>query len=377
MSGKKREEIPIHTSPRARRFSPEEKRKALELIASGMTYREVAKTAGASMESLRLWKRKAGQDGVQAVEKPGAEVQDGPPVLSPGGLAVVEVEAVMELKKKHPSMGPAQVQAQLRRFKGWQLSRKAIARVFRDNGYELVHIASRPKGDEVPHRWEAPRRNAVWQLDFADLRIGPEKRALLLVLDDFSRFVVGWDVFEAPTGESVVEVLEAAIRKHGKPEATYTDRGGVFLDWNRETSFQRFLDEQLIDHIVGHAYHPQGRGKVEALIKSIRRELWDVRHFESWDEGLVALGEWVRGYNHQRAHMGIDGLTPADRFFGRWDEVRARMEASSRGRASSGDLGSVFEEQGAPVEVVRILAVDGKVELRLLGHRIALGQLDL
>jgi transposase InsO family protein len=216
-------------------------------------------------------------------------------------------------------------------------------------------------------------------MDLAELRVGPEKRALAVCLDDFSRFVVGWGVFESPTGEKMVEVLRAAIGKHGKPESVFTDRGGVFLDWGKETSFQRFLDEKLIDHIVGKPYRPQGRGKVEALFKTIRRELWDVRHFESWEEALGALSDWFHEYNHRRAHMGIDGLVPADRFFGRWQEVRARIEAAARGRLSAGgEQGQPFEEdsQGCGLEALRLLVVGDRLEIRLLGHRLVLGTLE-
>lgn len=368
--------------PRTRRFDEEVKRKAVELVEEGMKRVEVARRIGTTTESLRHWvnesKKGEGKSGDEVVEEKLARLPA--PQLSPGGLSPVEQEEILRYKKRHPSYGPEQVQAQMRRFKGWRISRRAIARVFKDNGYELVHVQSRPKGDEHPHRWEAPRRNAVWQMDLCDLMVGADKRALAVVLDDFSRFVVGWQVFEAPSGEGVVEVLQSAIGRHGKPEGVYTDRGGVFLDWNKETSFQRFLAEQLIDHIVGKPYRPQGRGKVEALFKSIRRELWQVRHFESWDEANDALSGWFRGYNHARAHMGIDGLTPADRFFGRWDEVRARIEAAARGRLASGsDDARIFEEGagcGAPVDVLRIVVTDAGMELRLLGHRVVLGGLD-
>lgn len=376
MSGKKNKKKSSSPDPRSRRYTPEQKRKAMELVAGGMSQAKVAKQIGTTEESIRRWKLAAEKGVADGVTDPGP-----PPELSPGGLSQMEVDAIIEMKKKHPSYGPAQVQAQLRRFKGWRISRKAIARVFRDNGYELVHVASRPKGDEHPHRFEAPRRNAIWQMDLTDLRVGPEKRALAVALDDFSRFIVGYGVFESPTGEMIVEVLEGAMRKHGKPEAVYTDRGGVFLDWNKETSLQRFFADELIDHIVGKPYHPQGRGKVEALFKSIRRELWHVRHFESWDVALPALDAWIAEYNTRRAHMGIDGLTPADKFFGRRDEVRARVEAAARGRLAPGsDNARIFEEGagcGSPVEVVRLVMVDGRMELRLLGHKVVLGELDV
>jgi transposase InsO family protein len=383
MAGRKKSS---KTDPRTKRYGPETKAKALELMGGGMKPTVVSRKLGPTTETLRLWRMQAKPENGSNEPAGPSEAQDSHestpprPVLSPGGLSPVEQEAIVQMKKRHPSYGPEQVQAQLRRFKGWRISRRAIARVFRDNGYELVHVASRPKGDEHPHRWEAPRRNALWQADLTDLMVGADKRALAVVLDDFSRFVVGWQVYEAPSGEGIVEVVRRAIGLHGKPEAVYTDRGGVFLDWSKETSFQRFLAEQLIDHVVGKPYRPQGRGKVEALFKSIRRELWQVHHFESWDEAHDALGAWFHAYNNARAHMGIDGLTPADRFHGRWHEVRARVEAAARGRLASGsDDARIFEEGtgcGAPVDVLRLVVTDAGMELRLLGHRVVLGGLD-
>jgi hypothetical protein len=50
--------------------------------------------------------------------------------LDPGaGLGEHEVKAILDYKRKRPSMGPAQIRAQLKRFLGWRVSVKAIARV--------------------------------------------------------------------------------------------------------------------------------------------------------------------------------------------------------------------------------------------------------
>jgi len=96
------------------------------------------------------------------------------------GLAEYEIAAILETKRLHPSMGPAQLRAQLKRFKGWRINIKAIARVLKAHGYELVHRGSRPKGPE-PVRFEAPRRNALWQLDFADVRVEGERLHVLII----------------------------------------------------------------------------------------------------------------------------------------------------------------------------------------------------
>jgi len=274
-------------------------------------------------------------------------------------------------------MGPAQLRAQLKRFKGWRLSVKAIARVLRAHGYEPVHTHGRPQGPE-PQRFEAPRRNALWQMDFAELRVGGHRQHVLLVLDDFSRFCVGHALCDEPSAEAAITTLEAAIARHGKPESVRTDRGGGFTS----KEFTSYLERELIDHVVGRAYHPQGGGKVESLVGTLKRELWEVEHFDDWSLAKRRLDAFLADYNERRAHMGIDGLTPADRFFARADRVLATIDALSRRRngalAMHAAPGMPVEEiasgeTGAPVEVLRLVIVDGRMELRLCGSRVILG----
>jgi transposase InsO family protein/transposase-like protein len=384
---------------------------ALYLLSSGVPPVQVAKLVGVTPEAVRLWRRQAEAAGklpargAASPDPTPAPLDVSPsPAVSPvvaapaevvlpapapsrqalvSGLSPVEVAAILELKKDHPSMGPAQIQAQLKRFKGWRLAIKAIARALTSHGYARVHVASRGQGDEVARRFEAPHRNALWQMDFAELRVGKEQAPVLLVVDDFSRFAVAAELMAEPTSEAVVEVLKATVRRHGKPSAIYTDRGGAFLAWRQTSSLKHFLEVELIDHHVTPPYKPQGRGKVEALVHTLRRELWELIEFATLEEAREGLRRFFAEYNHRRAHMGLDGLTPADRFFGRAEEVRARVEHACRRREAAllhqGGALPVSEEPGAPgvVEALRLLVVDGKLEVRFLGHRLVLGPLQV
>jgi len=383
---KRKRSARVARSLRGRRFTVEEKAKALALCASGLERQEVAKRIGTTTESLRLWNHRAAASANEApttaissrssTEPSKKKYKASGPVVRDGGLAPVEEEAILEEKKQHPSMGPAQIRAQLKRFRGWRVSVKAIASVLRKNGYRLVHTGSRPEGDEHPQRFEAPHRNAIWQLDFAELRVGPERRFLLVILDDYSRYLVGAALCESPCSEAVVGEFKRAIARHGKPESVYTDRGGAFLAWRDQSDFARFCEAELIDHHVSRAYRPQGRGKVEALIATVQRELWQVEHFCSVAEAERRLAAWVEHYNERRAHMGIDGLTPADRYFARADKVRAALEARIRQRTAAPEpAGAPVEEVAdvAPLEVLRVVLVDGNAELRVLGARVPLG----
>jgi len=368
------------------------------LHSTGIGPGALARLIGVSPEAIRLWVNAArASDSLRAATPSSVTEGAAPSSSAPSptqdvvsssdapvvrdnahGLSAPEIAAILSLKKQRPSMGPAQIRVQLKRFKGWRLSVRAIARALTQNGYELVHIGSRPK-DEVIRRFEAPHRDAIWQMDFVELRVGPERVSLLMILDDFSRYCVGWALLTEPTSEAVVGVLKEAIRRHGKPESVYTDRGGAFLAWRNPSSLEQFLEDELIDHHIGPSYRPQGRGKIEALAATVQRELWNIVGFESIDEAKEKLDPFFRAYNERRAHMGIDGLTPADRYFGRWEEVKARVEAISRrrqGALSAGDVGGVIEEvplAGGPAEVLRLVVVDGRLELRFLGHRVDLG----
>ena len=145
VTGKKKGNSP--KGAQGRRFSQEERKRALDLMASGMEQSKVATTVGTTPEALRRWSRIAEADGTmpkkaaansskekEADGEKGAVLQGGEKTRSiyaptdPGeGLSSAEQAAVLELKQKHPAMGPAQIRAQLKRFKGWRVSIKAIA----------------------------------------------------------------------------------------------------------------------------------------------------------------------------------------------------------------------------------------------------------
>src|SRR6266567_4175320 len=194
--------------PQGRRFDAAQKQRALVLLASGVSRAHVAATIGTSTQSLRRWVAKVtDEDAMPAAPAPaqapkatrasrakrddvaGAAASAKPrspyaPADPAHGLSDIEVAGILEWKKKHPSMGAAQLRAQLKRFNGWRLSIKAIARVLRGHGYAVVHRKGRPLGPE-PVRFEAPRRNALWQADFCEVRVGDERLHVLFILDDF------------------------------------------------------------------------------------------------------------------------------------------------------------------------------------------------
>ena len=389
-----------HGTGKGRRYATGFKRECLRLLAAGMTIEAVASAQGVSTMSLHRWRKAAdgdeveareGQDEIRrpAVAQPGDVAtddpregcrQDGPKSRAPqdniAGLSETEIAEILKLKQAHPAMGPAQIRAQLKRYRAWRLSVRAIARVLRENGYRTEHRTARE--EQALMRFEAPRRNALWMIDALALRVHTERCYLHLVLDDFSRFIPGYRLSEQVTSEEAVAVLSEAIALHGKPERVLTDRGGQFLAVREETSFRKFLEGELIDHSLSRPYHPQTLGKIESVNRSIQKELIYVREFGSVTEAREAIGGWIEYYNFQRAHMGIDGLVPADRYFGLHRRVLGEVQARSRKRAAAtqldAPLGGAVEEVGEALEVLRLMLVDGQIQLRFCGVKAVLGK---
>jgi hypothetical protein len=158
----------------------------------------------------------------------------------------------------------------------------------------------------------------------------------------------------------------------------YTDRGAAFTAWRDVTACEVFLDEQLIDHSLRGAHRPQGGGKIESVIDTVQRELWESVHFDSVADAERGLAQFVLDYNHRRAHMGTASLVPADRFYGRWPEVQAEMDAVSRRRQGALALQldrRLFVEAPAASDravALQLVVVGDQAELHLFGRRIVL-----
>jgi transposase InsO family protein len=367
-----------------KRYSTAFKQECLGQLTQGMRKTAMEKAKGVSTVTLRRWEKQANKNSSanstdtrpakrpraqddasasgEARQKPSRAPQD-----NIAGLSESEINEILKLKKEHASRGPAQIRAQLKRFMGWRISPKAIARVLKANGYRTEHRGARE--EQALQRFEAPHPNALWMMDALQFRVHSERLYLHLIIDDFSRFIVGHSVSEELSSEEAVAALKEAISLHGKPERMLTDRGGQFMAVRADTTFKRFLERELIDHSVSRPYHPQTLGKVESVNRAIQKELLYLREFQSKDETRAAIAAWVERYNFHRAHLGIDGLLPADRYFGLKKRAMAEVQARSRGRAPSldGGLQSPLDELSGAMEVLKLMVVDGRLQLRFCG----------
>ena len=146
------------------------------------------------------------------------------------------------------------------------------------------------------------------------------------------------------------------------------DKGSAFWSWRGISRFTALLTELGIDQIP--AEFKEWNGKVEVFNANLHKELFDVHRFYDVAEMQRRLAAHLQWYNHERTHHALGGLlVPADRYYGRSEEVLARIEAGA-GR----DLSDGLDLRHRALELFKVVAQNGVPEIWLMGQRLLEGR---
>jgi transposase InsO family protein len=331
---------------------PVAEKKAILATAEKIGIKQAAEQYQVSMNSIYNWSRAYQQHGEAGLEDRRISNQGGKPVPD------WKRQKVLAVKETDPGYGPSQIRNQLRR-EGVTISIESIRQILKDAGYELPQRHA-PQKDYI--RFEASRPLELAQIDICEFYIHKQKVYLVLLLDDFSRFLLNFALLEQCNMEQIEQMVAAAINRYGKMERLVSDRGFVFHGWRGINGFEKFLEELDIYHIHTSPYHPETIGKIEAVNKSIQKELIRPVEFASIADARDQIRDWLWRYNYHRVHQGLDGLcVPADRFHGWLEEVE-------RGMAKLVENG--IDLSLRQVNLFNICLKNGKIELTIMGRKV-------
>jgi transposase InsO family protein len=335
----------------AKSYTPSQKAAAVEFaIDHGAS--KAAERFGVSRYAVYSWMRKLNEAAAGEGETPTSGE-------APNVIEDRRDREILDEWHRHPGLGPSQIRNQLRR-KSVKVSVHTTRRVMEEAGYRPPKIERKPHDE----RFEAVRPNHLWHLDFVQRHINKASTFTLILIDDCSRFVVGHSVDDAERADMVIETFEAAVMRHGKPEMVLHDKGAAFWSWRGISRFTAVLTEMGIDQIP--AEHKEWNGKLEVFNGNIQKELFNVHRFYDVAEMRRRLAAYLEWYNHERTSHALGGLlVPADRFYGRADQVLARIEAGA-GR----DLQDQLDLRNRTLEFFKIISTNGKAEAWLMGKKI-------
>ncbi len=228
----------------------------------------------------------------------------------------------------YPTEGVLQMQDYLR-TQGYQVNHKRVRRLLRKMGIMAIfpkrNLSKLGKAEYVyPYllrNLDISYSNQVWQLDITYIPMAKGFMYLVALIDVHSRFVVGWDISNSMDADWVVETLQEALARHGKPSIVNSDQGS------------QFTCKKWVECLLGHHIQISMDGKggsqtrastgIRAIDNVYIERLWRTVKYDyvylsppenGWElyQGLKAFFE---RYNYQKYHQGIGRKLPVTVYY--------------------------------------------------------------
>jgi len=233
---------------------------------------------------------------------------------------------IIEIKKREPFFGVQRISQLLKRVFFLSACPETVRRTLQEESLIVPSQKRHSSNITRPRFFERSTPNQMWQGDIFTFRLGGRYAYLVGMIDDYSRYMVGLELYRSQTADQVIEVYRRAVGEYGVPKEVLTDRGRQYTNWRGTTRFERELGKDRVKHIKSQAHHPMTLGKIERFWKTVYEEFLVRAQFGSFEEAKERIRQWVQYYNHKRPHQGIGGLYPADRYFEIQGELRKVME---------------------------------------------------
>jgi len=239
-----------------------------------------------------------------------------------------EKEQTVKTALDFPEKSPRELAWYITDNQGYFISESSVYRILKS--YDLItspaYIVLSAK-DKFQH--PTGRVNELWQTDFSYFKIiAWGWYYLSTVLDDYSRYIISWNLSPTMSATDVQETLDMALEKTGIEQVTVklkprllSDNGPCYLS----KDLRDYLQDRDIKHVRSAPYHPQTQGKIERYHRSIKNVITLQNYYLPGDLRR-AISEFVDYYNNKRYHESLNNLTPADVFYGRSKEIITKRE---------------------------------------------------
>jgi transposase InsO family protein len=245
-------------------------------------------------------------------------------------------DAIQRIALEFPSYGRPRITAELKR-QGWRVNPKRVYRILRQDNLlclrkrKFVVTTDSSHGLTIyPNLARELKPNAIDQLWVADLtyvRLELEFVYLAVILDAFSRRVIGWALEHTLEDTLTLSALGMALKqRHPKPGLIHhSDRGVQYAS----TDYTGLLGQHGIRISMSRTGNPYDNAKAESFIKTLKYEEVYRQEYRDLAEARVSIGHFLeKTYNQKRLHSAL-GYRPPVEFETSLSEPLARVKASA------------------------------------------------
>ena len=243
----------------------------------------------------------------------------------PSARALRDAQLLQQIKAvfnaNHQTYGSPRVFHALKRL-GIVTSEKRVARLMREHGLRARALKTYSKPAKVKFFYKEIQNkrkemdkptsiNQQWSGDITYLKVGSKWHYLAVVIDLFSRRVIGWAFGKNKSTELTLKALRLAIKKR-QPQGNvlfHTDRGAEY----RAHTVQQYLKRHNINASMNRPGCCTDNAEVESFFHSLKADLIRGNRFETMSNLLTKLKSYLNYfYNRQRLHSSLGYKTPAE-----------------------------------------------------------------
>jgi putative transposase len=215
--------------------------------------------------------------------------------------------------------GSPRMHAELTRVHGFRIGRKRVERIMREHAWAGSMKRKRKWGkantatseDRVNRDFHASAPNRLWLTDITEHNTREGKVYCAVVMDAWSRLVIGWSISHRITADIVVDALQMARwrRFRATGAIVHSDHGSQYTSW----AFTSRVHESGLLASMGTIGDCYDNAMMESFWSGLQLELLDTKAWASRQELAGAMFSWIEGwYNPRRRHSSLDYNSPAE-----------------------------------------------------------------
>ena len=224
------------------------------------------------------------------------------------------LKEIKTLLKEHPLWGYRRVWAYLRYIKGYQINKKRIYRLMKQQDL-LQKKKLTLKAKRTPSKKpKATKPREILGIDGTKFWInGFGWINLIIVIDWYTKEILGHEISLRNKSIQWITALQEALF-NGYPEGAKDKGIKLVSDHGSQPtsrSFMKFCSELGIKQIFASYNNPKGNAETERMIRTIKEEVIWVHEFESLEEAKEKIKEFIEFYNREYPHSAIGYKSPS------------------------------------------------------------------
>lgn len=228
--------------------------------------------------------------------------------------------AIQHICQEFVKYGYRRVTKELHR-RGFGVNHKKIRRLMKEKHLLVKRKKRMPKTTDSNHSFprypnlvrdlDVNRINQVWVTDITYVICGKIFLYLALIMDLFSRKVVGWELSRNVDTDLTLTALNKAIKSRGGVKGCihHSDHGSQYL----AGAYMARLGELGMMPSMGEVGNSYDNAFAENLNKTIKNEEVWINEYETFEQAYEGIANFVRKYNEKRLHSSI-GYVPPNEF---------------------------------------------------------------